>query len=140
MRHTRTRPGSLPAVAWITALLALTTLMTALPAAPAPMPRASRTNHLRPAHVVGTWTMQWNGIKGTLTLSPGGDYCCVWCGVKFVGTWEIDAEGRLRIKESHDPQRSGSWHGYTVRLDTATLSGQIETGSEPFEVRLEEPR
>src|SRR5215213_9150171 len=104
------RTPFVPAVCAV-ALLALT-----VQAAPAPLFKA-RQRSLTSADLVGTWTLYWGNQRGTVTLGSDGDYRCEWGGMKFVGTWSLDREGRWLIRESTTPADWRSFRDYVIRFE-----------------------
>ena len=114
--------------------------------APAPFPRAPRP--LRHSGLVGTWEVQWSGVKATFILSADGRYRCLWDesgpdrtpACEYVGTWSTDRYGRLWISESNCPQSAASWHHYCIRLDPVAMSGPVEVGATGVTVSMRRKR
>jgi len=97
-------------------------LVFPLLSAPAPFKRPAR-----PFSPVGNWDATWGQTRCEMTFvavtnplhrdtnsitQRGGVYSCLYCGVKYQGTWTY-REGVLRVKEYpvYDPGQVMEWGG-----------------------------
>jgi hypothetical protein len=96
--------------------------------------------------MAGDWHMCWGSVRYPITLTKRGDYICRWCGSTFVGSWRVDAKGRLWIIESGQPSDQSSWRSYAIVLapvsttanDAAgTFGGEVEIGAPGVSVHFE---
>lgn len=87
--------------------------------APAPYQRPAKSQ----LPLRGEYTMEWGGHDWVATFSSDGSYVADHKGTKFFGTWCMDHEGFLVIRESSHPER-GHFYEHKVRLCPFTLRGR----------------
>ncbi len=107
-----------------------------LSAAPRPFPRRAQARWLSRARLCGTWTMRWGNVPCPVTLSPSGDYVCVYGGTHYVGTWGIDSKNQVWLTESCNVNNPRGWRSYAIRLSPTTLSGPVVHGAPGVSVQL----
>jgi hypothetical protein len=120
---------------------ALLLVVVVLPvcAAPRPFRRAAKPRVLTHSRLVGSWQATWAGVRCVITLAANGDYRCDWRGLRYVGTWKLDRQGRVWITESPRPAEARSWQSYAVRLAPDQLAGPFEVGADGVILHLERP-
>lgn len=95
--------------------------------APAPLPRplASRPPAAQDLACKCTWACEWGTVKCVLHFTRNGHYLCDWPGSTYVGTWALDARGRLWITESCRPHDASSWQSYCLTLSGSRRRGYV---------------
>jgi len=116
-------------------------LLLALPvsAAPAPFPTAAKSRAPARSTLVGTWEAKWGGVRCLITLAANGEYTCEWGGLRYVGSWSLDRDGRVLITESTRPDEARSWRFHTVRISRGSPGGPLEVGGNDLTIQLERP-